>query len=421
MRQKISKSAINSLKLGQIIADSNPVGFVARRLNSGAVTYGYRYRDRTSGRQRWIGLGVHGEVSPDQARKRALKIAGEVRDGGEPVSAAETATKRRQAMGVTVDEVLDDFLARYVRPKLRSADEIERTFRVYVRPKIGSKPIFDLRRIDIIQLLDRVEDNGAPVMADRVLAHMRKALRWYAVRNDQFSVPLVPGMARTKPAERARKRVLDDQEIRDLDAALTALHGASAVPECFASFVRFLLLSAQRLRMASNARWEEIDGDDWIVPEARHKGKGKGDHVVPLTDGLLALIGPKQKAGYVFTSDGGKTSFKGFSKAKAALDAKLAEIRKAAGRKPMQPWVFHDLRRCARSLMSRAGVPSDHAERVLAHEVSGIRKIYDRYQFKPEKLDALQRLGVLLGQILQPGAKVIGFPKTGRRKTSTKP
>jgi len=167
--------------------------------------------------------------------------------------------------------------------------------------------------------------------------------------------------------------------------------------------------------MVSNMRWEEIDGDDWIVPEARHKGKGKGDHVVPLTDGLLALIGPRQKAGFVFTSDGGKTSFKGFSKAKAALDAKLREIRKGAGRKAMEHFTFHDLRRCARSAMSRANVPSDHAERVLAHTIGGVRGVYDRHHFYDQKRDALQMLDAQIARILHPDDAVIRFPK-GRKK-----
>jgi len=310
--------------------------------------------------------------------------------------------------------LLDDFLKRYARPNLRGAAEVERCFRVDVRPRIGKKLVHDLRRRDIVELLDAIEDRGAPVQADRVLAHVRKALNWHAARDDQFNSPVVRSMARTKPKERERKRVLDDQEIRDLYAALAALHGTTAVPKCFAPFVRFLLLSAQRLRMASNMTWAEIDGDDWIVPEHRHKGKGKGDFVLPLTDGLLALIRPRGK-GFVFTSDGGKTSFKGFSKAKAALDAKLVEIRKAASRKPMQPWVFHDLRRTARSLMSRAGVAPDHAERTLAHVIGGVRGVYDRHQYADEKRDVLEKLGALVERILRPDEAVLRFPK-GRKK-----
>ena len=126
--KRSASRAIDALRVGEIIADNNPVGFVARRLKSGAVTYGYQYRDKASGKQRWIGLGMHGDLTPDQARKKALKVAGEVKDGGEPVSAAAVAAKRRQAAGYTVDALLDNFLDRYARPNLRSADEIERMF-----------------------------------------------------------------------------------------------------------------------------------------------------------------------------------------------------------------------------------------------------------------------------------------------------
>jgi len=412
MKQKISKSTINSLRIGRIIVDTAIGGFVARRLKSGRVSYGFRHFDKATGKQPWIGLGLHGDITPEQARRRALKVAGQIKDGDKPVSAAAQATQRREAWGYTVDQMLDDFVARHVRDKLRSADEIERVFKVYVRPKLGTKSVHDLKRLDIIELLDGIEDGGAPVMADRVLAHFRKALRWYATRDETFAVPIVPGMARTKPTERARKRVLDDQEIRDLYAALDGL--GDSVPKCFPKFVRALLLTAQRLRMVSNMPWGEIDGGEWTVPEARHKGKGKGDHFVPLTDEVLALIGDKGK-GFVFSSDGGKTPFSGFSKAKAALDAKLVGIRKAAGRKPMQPWVFHDLRRTARSLMSRAGVPSDHAEQVLAHVIGGVRGVYDRHEYAAEKRDALEKLAALVERILQPGAKVVRLPKRARK------
>ena len=415
MRQKISKSAVDALKAGQIVADSNPVGFVARRLPSGAVTYGFRYRDKATGRQRWIGLGVHGDVTPDQARKKALKVAGEVKDGSSPVSAAAVAARRRQAAGYTVDGLLDNFLERYARPKLRSANEIERCFRVYVRPRIGSKSIYDLRRNDIVGLLDTIEDAGAPVMADRTLAHLRRALNWYATRDDQFAPPIVKGMSRARPAaERARSRILVDDEIVDLWTALDAL--GEEAPACFPSFVRALFLTATRRAMVSDMTFDEIEGRSWTVPGSRNKG-GR-PHLVPLTDTVTDLLGPKRK-GFIFSSDGGRTPFSGFSKAKAALDSRLAQLRKRDGRKPMAPWVLHDLRRTARSLMSRAGVPSDHAERVLGHVIPGVRGTYDRHEYRTEKLDALQKLGALVERILRPGESVVSFPKT--RKVKARP
>jgi integrase len=419
MQKRIGKRSIDALRVGQFIVDDNPRGFIARRLKSGTVTYSYLYRDKATGKQRWLGLGVQGDITPDQARKKALKAAGQIQDGGEPVSAAAAAAKRRQAAGITVDAVLDDFLARYVRKGsngqsggLRSADEITRVFKVYVRPRLGNKAIHELARSDIVKLLDEIEDGGAPVMADRTLAHLRKALNWYATRDEKFNTPVVKGMARTKPNERARTRILDDQEIRDLWTALDDLRAGQA-PACFPSFVRALFLTATRLRMASDMAWDEIKDRDWTVPGTRNKG-GR-EHVVPLTDGVIDLLGERRK-GFVFSSDGGKTAFKGFSKAKAALDAKLAEIRKAAGHKPMPHFTFHDLRRTARSLMSRAGVPADHAERTLAHVIAGVRGVYDRHEYRAEKLDALEKLGALVERILHPDAKVVGFPRRASRR-----
>ena len=53
-------------------------------------------------------------------------------------------------------------------------------------------------------------------------------------------------------------------------------------------------------------------------------------------------------------------------------------------------WHIHDLRRTARSLLSRAGVQSEHAERVLGHAIGGVEGIYDRHRYDNEKAHALE-------------------------------
>jgi integrase len=407
MRQKITKSAVDRLKPGAILADQNPIGFVARKLPSGAVTYGYRFRDKESGRQRWIGLGVHGHLTPDQARRKALRIAGEIKDGGNPASAATTAAKRRQALGVSVDMLLDDFLDRYVRPNLRGIEQIERAFRAYVRPRIGAKSIYDVTRLDVVELLDACEDTAGPVMADRTLAMLRKAFRWWAARDDQFAPPIVPGMARTKPKERARSRVLSDQEIRDVWRALNT----ARVPKPYPAMVRTMLLTCQRRDEVSRMAWLEVDGDIWEIPAARYK-TGQ-PNAVPLTKIVREFIGLKKSGPFVFTSDG-RHPFSGFSKAKAQLDAEIARIRKEEGREPMPGWRLHDLRRTGRSLMSRAGVSADIAERVLGHVIGGVRGTYDRHSYLAEKRDALERLDALIERILNPTSRVVRLPRAQR-------
>lgn len=152
------------------------------------MTFGYRYRD-AAGKQKWHGLGLMGSITAEQARTLAKKRAGEVADGrdpsGERTAAKQEAAKAGLAALKTVNAVLDDFVKRHVS-KLRSEDQITSALDRYVRPRIGESFIYELKRRQIVEMLDAVEDMAGPVMADRVLAHVRKALNWQAARDDDF-------------------------------------------------------------------------------------------------------------------------------------------------------------------------------------------------------------------------------------------
>jgi len=208
-------------------------------------------------------------------------------------------------------------------------------------------------------------------------------------------------MARTKGKDRARDRVLSDEEMRDLWAALDQ----AKVPPCYPPFIRALLLTGQRRNEVARSDWREISAGIWTIPATRYKTKL--EHVVPLTDAVLALLGEPKAKGFVFSNDGGGHPLAGFGKPKAALDRKIDEIRKARGLESMPAWRLHDLRRTARSLMSRAGVSADVAERVLGHVIAGVRGVYDRHGYEAEKRDALERLAALVERIVNPGATVV--------------
>jgi integrase len=120
--------------------------------------------------------------------------------------------------------------------------------------------------------------------------------------------------------------------------------------------------------------------------------------VIPLTAQARVLIG--DKPGFVFSTTNGTTPFHTLAEAKKELDKTIAAIRKADGREPMPHWQLHDLRRTARSLMSRAGVPTDHAERVLGHVIGGVRGTYDRHEYLDEKRAALEALARLIERII---------------------
>jgi integrase len=106
-----------------------------------------------------------------------------------------------------------------------------------------------------------------------------------------------------------------------------------------------------------------------------------------LPKAALAIVQAQPHLGsnpYVFAGLGGGP-FRCWSFAKSALDAKLPS--------DMAQWQLHDLRRTARSLMSRAGVSSEHAERVMGG-------VYDHYKYAAEKAAALKRLATLIDAIV---------------------
>jgi len=249
-----------------------------------------------------------------------------------------------------------------------------------VYPTLGSRPIAEIRRSEIVRLLDRIEEGSGPAMATQTLALVRKVMNWHATRSDDFLSPVVKGMARTQ--ERARDRVLTDDE-------LCKVWRTSEGSGVFGSYLRFLLLTAARRNEASEMTWNEVDGSDWTLPAARNKTKL--DLVRPLGRAARRIMEALPKHGpFVFATNGGAAPFTSFSNSKAAFD-------EASGTKG---WTLHDLRRTARSLMSRAGVPSDHAERCLGHVIGGVRGVYDRHEYHAEKQQAFEGMAALIERIV---------------------
>jgi integrase len=152
----------------------------------------------------------------------------------------------------------------------------------------------------------------------------------------------------------------------------------------------------------------EIESDLWTIPAERYKNKQ--DHVIPLSAMALANLktaptpAGRKNDHFIFSTTDGKKAFSGFSKTKAELDRQIAKLRKAAGKPKMPRWTLHDLRRTGRTLMSRAGIPDDHAERAMGHVIAGVRGTYDRYEYLDEKRRAFEALAQQVTMILNPPA-----------------
>lgn len=373
---------------------------------SGYKSFAVRFR--FEGKPKKLSLG---RMSLANARIAAATALKEAKEGRDPCAAKKEAkAARRITVANTFEAIAESYLklecgmtrqtgddgketaafSGGVRSAPRRLADLERL----VYPTLGKRPISEIKRSEIVALLDAIQTGelvdsdgdpikGGAVMADRTLAIIRRIMNWHAARADDFKTPVVRGMARTKPKERERTRILTNDELRAV--------WTSKATGPFAALIRFLLLTGARRDEAACMTWDERKGDDWELPAARNKVKV--DLVRPLSEQARMILDTQRREGsiYVFTTDG-KTPISAFSKFKSKFD----EASKTSG------WTLHDLRRTARSLMSKAGVDPDHAERCLGHMIGGSRGAYDRHEYYDEKKTAYQALATLIERIANP-------------------
>jgi integrase len=360
-------------------ADPELRGHYVRVTPSGAKSYVAVTRNPNNGRQVWTTIGAADAMPIAEARDAARKILLRVR-GGLPAVTPK---------GDTFGTVVDNWRKRHVEANgLISAPEINRLLDQHILPAWKDRPFTSIRRTDITGLLDKVEDGHGARAADYVLNVTRSIMFWQAARSDDYAPPIVRGMNRQKTA--TRTRVLDDGELRTIWLA-------AEDTGTFGAIIRMCLLTAQRSRKVGSMKWADLDLEAgvWMVPKApREKDTGGA---LALPEMALAIIGSRPQLAtnpHVFPGRGRSGPFRGFGSSKAALDAKLPD--------GMASWTVHDLRRTSRSLISRAGVRPDIAERVLGHAIRGVEGIYDRHHYVDEKRDALARLAALIDSIVHP-------------------
>jgi integrase len=400
IRQRLSAKFIENLKSAaqrrEISDHANGLFLISQA--SGHRSWAVRYRH--DGRSVKLTLGAWPKMTLADARKAAADAQHALARGENPAKAkVDAKVKADAAKANTLTAVCENYLKRE-GGKLRTLDQRVSILRRLIYPTLGDKPIGSIKRSDLLALFDKIEDENGTRAADVALAVLRRILRWHAIRDDEFITPVVPGMARQKASEHRRDRVLSDDEIR-------ALWAATAEESVFSGLVRFLLLTAARRGEAAGMKRDEVDPDGiWTLPASR--SKTKVEVVRPLSRAAQeVLAGQPQIDGcdYVFASSTGRTPIGQFSGPKVRLDA-------ASG---VTGWTIHDIRRTARSLLSRCkDVTVDHAERVLGHARPDLVARYDRHDYVEEMRFAVEALSALISTIVNPPAADVADMATER-------
>jgi integrase len=380
MRAALTDKSVAALKPNDRryeVHDLHCPGLSVRVSTEGRKTFTVKYR--YGSKQKRQTIGVYPRYGLAEARARAGAAMRQVDDGVDPQH------RQRQA-DLKCEAVCGSFIELYAKVRNRHWRESERILEREFIPIFGQKEISEIRRPDVVRILDDVQGRGARYQANRTLATLRKLFNWCVERGLIEASP-ISGMKRPCK-EMSRERVLKDDEIQRVLAACQD----ETYP--FRQYLPFLLATGQRRAETAAMRWEDVDFDDrqWVIPAEKAKN-GKA-HVVPLSEFTLEILRDTPRfasSPYVFTTTR-STPLSGFSKA----------LKRIAGASATEGWRLHDLRRTAASGMARASIPPHVIEKVLNHisgTISGVAAVYNRYGYDAEKREALENWGRRLDQI----------------------
>lgn len=378
-------------------------GFGIRVLPSGGKIWYYVYTFEGRKRYMRLGDGSYPDVSLKEARRLYSIARVKVSNGMDPL-AEKQQEKEERRKAPTVADLIEEYIEKHAKPNKKTWEEDQRCLEKEVLPLWGQRKAADIKKRDVVLLLEGIVERGASVMANNTFEKVRKMFN-FAVERD--ILPFTPCYGVKKPTKKENKdRVLSDNEIV---TAWNALDSAAMSDEIKRA-LKLILVTAQRPGEVIGMHSSEIEGDWWTVPIER--AKNGRTHRVFLTATAKALIGNKE--GYIFESPRMRTLPSGEEVSQPMnVNAVAYAVRRnfeestgegkgvakstvlnrdghADKKTVMESWTPHDLRRTAATNLSALAYSDEVIDAVLNHVKKGVIAIYNRHRYDREKQAALE-------------------------------
>lgn len=365
-------------------------GFCVQVTRTGTKTFEQQYT--LHGQRRFMRLGTYPDTSLAEARQRARKARGLIDKGLDPQEAA-ARTRREERIKGSVNQLLDGYLAQMASDGKRSVKEVARSLQNDARPLIGHLPARDITPAHIRDILFRLIQRGASVQANRLRSYLRTAFQWGVYHDNnprsvgaevlfQLDRNPVDAVPRDSAIESVGDRVLSWDEIAQIwnDERLPLIHRLA---------VRLMLATGgQRPGEVTEARFDEFDirARVWTLPPERTKNKRY--HLVPMTDLAAGMVdrltefngslGP-----FLFPARGQPPRPQNKSTLPHAVEMYCRQSE-------MLEWTPKDLRRTVKTRMGEIEISKAVRDRIQNHALTDVSsKHYDRYDYLPEKREAL--------------------------------
>lgn len=366
MTGKLTKVQVDQLQPKQkryVVWDGELSGFGVRVSPTGHKGYVAVYRPNGGGRRetlRWLSIGTHGTLTPEQARKSAKKKLAAAELGADP--AGELKEKR---LAKRFRDVVNYYLDEYsVQARLRPATlrQARALLVTHAIPLLGAMRAGEVKAADIRRLHNTVYEASGRYQANRTLAYVRKV----------FSLAIEAGERVDNPAkgvkcfpEDKRERFLSDDEAARFFKAVDGLDDQNA-----ADALRLLLLTGARRGEVLGARFDQFDLETgvWTKPSAHTKQKKTHRLILdgPALEIVRALRASDPFGVFLFPG-------KDRSKPRADLKRPWESVRTTADLKGI---TIHSLRHSHASFLISVGVPLAVVGRGLGHTQAATTQRY---------------------------------------------
>lgn len=365
--QKVNftKRTVEALKAPEkgrrYVYDSKTDGLAVAVSYSGSKTF-YVYR-KVHGRPQRIRLGRFPEMTVEQARRQAVKVAAEIAEGKDP-----QARKQRQRAEMTLGELHRRYMAEHAKVHKRSWKDDEDLFRRYLIDW-KSRRLSTISRADV-QKKHRTIGESAPVGANRMLALLSKMFGFALDLGVWEGENPCKGIKRFR--EKSRDRFLQADELPRFLEAVQAEPNETMRDY----FLLSLLVGGRRGNMLA-MRWDELhlSRGEWRIPETKN-GEALTVHLPPAAVEILQERQKRSCSVWVFPS---KTSKSGH------IEEPKTAWRRVCQRTGLKDVRLHDLRRTLGSWQAATGASLPVIGKSLGHKNQQTTAIYARLNLDPVK------------------------------------